>query len=115
METLGKNAQDRALLKKLFEEWENRPHSESSFQISTVWDEKNNKYLLLMVGWDGYKRVHNVLLHIELRKGKFCIEADQTPHGFACDLVDNGVPKDRIVLAFKHPELRSYSDYAEAA
>jgi hypothetical protein len=121
METLKKdkiekqNKADKELLQHLFSEWENWVGTESNFKISSVWDEKNNNFLLLSTGWDNYKRIHSVFIHVELREGKFCIEADQTSNGFACDLVDNGIPKERIVLAFKHPELRQYSEYAEAA
>ena len=49
------------------------------------------------------------------RDGKFWIEADHTPDGFALDLEAAGIPKDRIVLAFKHPELWRFSEYSKAA
>jgi hypothetical protein len=115
METLNKEKEDINILKGLFEEWQKWPSTESYFEISKVWDEKNHIYMLLLVGWEGYKRIYSVFLHVEIRNQKFWIEHDQTPNGFACDLVDNGISKDRIVLAFKHPELRVYSEYAEAA
>ena len=34
--------------------------------------------------------------------------------GVATQLVTAGVPRDRIVLAFKHPDLRGYTDFAAA-
>lgn len=105
---------DRDILRRLFEAWQKWPR-QASFHVVPVWDETNNRYLLLTVGWDGYRREHAVLVHVELRDSLFWIEADQTPDGFARDLEAEGVPKARIVLAFKHPELRRYSDYSTAA
>jgi hypothetical protein len=32
--------------------------------------------------------------------------------GIANQLVEAGVPKDRIVLAFQHPTLREHTDFA---
>ena len=111
METLER---DRQILRTLFHEWQEWPR-QAAFKVIPVWDETDNRYLLLTVGWDGYKREHSVLVHLELRDGLFWIEADQTPEGFALDLEAAGIPKGRIVLAFKHPELRRLSDYAQAA
>lgn len=111
METLEA---DRQVLRILFNEWETWPR-QAPFKVIPVWDETNNRYLLLTVGWEGYRREHGVLVHIELRDGLFWIEADQTPEGIALDLEAAGIPKDRIVLAFKHPELRRLSHYAQAA
>ena len=111
METLET---DRRVLRTLFNEWQAWPQ-QAHFKVIPVWDETNNRYLLLMIGWDGYRREHGVLVHIELHGGLFWIEADQTPEGFARDLEAVGIPKERIVLAFKHPELRRLSQYAQAA
>lgn len=106
---------DRQVLKRLFDEWIAWPSDLAKFQVEPVWDESHDRYLLLTVGWDGYRREHGVLVHVDLQGGKFWIEADNTPNGFALDLEDAGVPKERIVLAFKHPELRRFSEYAQAA
>lgn len=111
METLEA---DRHVLQTLFTQWQQWPKL-ASFKVVPVWDETNDRYLLLTVGWDGYRREHGVLVHIELRNGLFCIEADNTSDGFALDLEAAGIPKNRILLAFKHPELRRFSEYAQAA
>jgi hypothetical protein len=111
METLDS---DRDILRKLFTDWQTWP-KKAAFQLVPTWDIENNRYLLLAIGWDGYQRLHEVFVHVELHDGLFWIEADQTPEGFALDLEAAGIPKERIVLAFKHPELRRFSEYAQAA
>jgi hypothetical protein len=42
------------------------------------------------------------------------IQRDGTEHGIATDLLDAGVPKEHIVLGFKPPEVRKYTDFAVA-
>jgi hypothetical protein len=39
---------------------------------------------------------------------------DGTEEGVAKRLVETGIPRDRIVLAFKPPEIRLHTRFAEA-
>jgi len=70
--------------------------------------------LLMALGWDDAKRIHGCVLHIDIIDGKLWIQRDGTEHGIADDLEAYGVPKDRIVLGFRAPYLRQYTDYAVA-
>jgi hypothetical protein len=42
------------------------------------------------------------------------IQRDDTEDGIAYELEDAGIPKTSIVLGFKQPEVRQYTDYAVA-
>jgi hypothetical protein len=42
------------------------------------------------------------------------IEKDNTEDGVAPELVEAGIPKSQIVLAFRPPEVRKHTDYAVA-
>lgn len=66
----------------------------------------HDRYLLLTQGWDGYKRIHGLLAHVDIIGDKFYIQEDNTEEGIATDLLEAGVPKDKIVLAFQHPDRR---------
>ena len=66
------------------------------------------------VGWDDRKRVHGSLVHIDIIDGKLWIQRDGLEHGVARELLEAGIPKDRIVLAFKPPEMRRLTEYAVA-
>ncbi len=46
--------------------------------------------------------------------GKVWIQRDGTQEGIALELEEAGIPKEAIVLGFKRPELRPYTDYAAA-
>ena len=42
------------------------------------------------------------------------IQQDGTEDGIATDLMVAGIPKERIVLGFKRPESRKYTEFAVA-
>ncbi len=105
-------ASDRALIARLFAEWERWPRAEAKFKVMPLMDEARDEYVLLTVGWDGPRRIHNVLVHVDLIDGKFWIQRDNTEEGFATELVAAGVPKERIVLAFYPESVRRYGEFA---
>ncbi len=78
----------------------------------TVFDRLHGQFLLLDEGWNGFKHIHRVWLHVELRDGKFWIQKDGTEDGIAVDLMSAGISKERIVLAFQHPGRRQYGEFA---
>ncbi len=102
----------RDALTKVLAEWERRPRTESSLRFEVVFDRSRDRYLLVAVGWDGCHHVHSTLAHVDVIDGKLWIQHDQTETGIAPDLVEGGVPADRIVLAFKSPARRAATGYA---
>ncbi|MDZ8140638.1 MAG: XisI protein [Nostoc sp. DedQUE04] len=66
------------------------------------------------LGWNGDRRIHGCLVHIDLIDGKIWIQRDGTEEGIAADLERAGIPKEHIVLGFRPPELRPYTGYAVA-
>ncbi len=79
-----------------------------------AFDRSRDQYLILEEGWDGFRRIHVTFVHVELSEGKFWIQKDGTQDGIATDLLAAGVPRERIVLAFQHPDRRRYGDFAVA-
>lgn len=90
--------------------------SPSHGQIETipVFDEKTDNYMVVDVGWDQPGRVHAVMLHLALRNNKVWIEVDGTEEGITQELLEAGIPKQDIVLAFYRPERRKLTEYAVA-
>jgi hypothetical protein len=83
-------------------------------EVEIVSDESVDHYELLMNGWDGNYRIEGGLIHIDIRNGKIWIQHDGTEEGVAGEMVEAGIPHDKIVLAFKHPSMRPYTDFAVA-
>ena len=65
-------------------------------------------------GWTGNYRVHGSVIHIDIRNGKIYIQHDGTEEGVANQLVAAGIAHDQIVLAFKPPQIRPYTEFAVA-
>lgn len=79
-----------------------------------IFDRAAGRYIIISSGWQGVRRVHGCLLHINMQDGKVWIQRDGTEHGIANDLVAAGIPRDHIVLGFYTPAARQHTDFAPA-
>jgi XisI protein len=87
-------------------------HQWPEYEIQTLFDPEHDHYQLLYVGWRGTKRDFGCILHLDIKNGKVWIQHDGTEQGIANHLVELGVPKHDIVLAFHEPEVRQFTDFA---
>jgi hypothetical protein len=104
----------RRLVEKLLSEfaaWVNRTPP-PNHETVCVFDEERDHYVLLNVTWAQYRCVRGAQVFVRLRNGKIWIEEDWTEGGIATRLLENGVPKDDIVLAFHPPEMRPFTEFA---
>jgi hypothetical protein len=101
----------RDIIERIFAGWERWPRI-ASFRLVPVMDDANHRYLLLMMGWEGHRRIYGVFVHVDITDGKLWIQHDQTEEGIATELVEAGIPKDRIVLGFKSEERRRDTEFA---
>jgi len=69
---------------------------------------------MLQVGFHYDEYVHGAVIHVDIIEDKIWIQYDGTEDGIATDLVENGVPKETIVLGFRPPEVRPYTGFAVA-
>jgi ketopantoate reductase len=102
------------MIKEIITEYTVDPVSVGEVEFELVFDEANDHYELLHNGWIREHRIHGPVIHVDIRDGKIWIQHDGTPEGIAEQLVERGVPKDRIVLAFHSPRMRKYTDFAVA-
>ena len=104
----------RQIIEAVLTEYTKIPYAYGDIHTEAVFDRANDRYLLVNVGWDSGSRVHANLMHIDIIAGKVWIQRDETEQGVAKDLVQAGIPKDRIVLGFRPAEVRQYTEYAVA-
>lgn len=102
------------IIQQVLAEYTSIPYAYGDLECKAVFDRERNSYLLVTLGWDGPKRVHGVLVHIDIIADKVWIQRDGTEHGIAYELEEAGIPKKQIVLGFQSPEVRSHTDYAVA-
>jgi len=103
--------QYRAIIEKVLTEYAQLRYAYGDIQTQTVFDREGDHYLLVNVGWD-QRRIHGVLVHIDIIDGKCWIQRDGTEDGIATDLVAAGIPKSDIVLAFRPPDVRRHGEFA---
>jgi hypothetical protein len=101
-----------AIVKALIIEYSQFKPAVGDVQIEVILDDTLAHYELMLAGWTGAYRVHGSLLHIDIRQSKVWIQQDGTEAGVASELVERGIPKEDIVLAFRPPELRALSGFA---
>ena len=104
----------REIIERVLSDYAAVPYAHGDFQTEVVFDRDRDRYLLIDVGWDGKRRVHGCIVHIDMINGKLWIQRDGTEQGIALDLEQAGIPKEHIVLGFREPELRQYTGYAVA-
>ncbi len=88
------------------------PFCEYEYEI--IADREADHYLLMSQGWEVRRRVHSCIIHMDIVGDKIWIQHDGTEYGIADELLKAGVSKDKIVLGFKSPTLRKYTEFAAA-
>jgi hypothetical protein len=106
----------RLLVKELLNQHAERMkrHPQPGTEIEVTFDEERDHYLLLRIGWTPEGRLFVPTLYARLRDGKIWIENDWTEQGLATELVEQGVPREDVVLAFHPPEMRVHTEFAVA-
>ncbi|NEP57080.1 MAG: XisI protein [Symploca sp. SIO2G7] len=87
-------------------------HLKDDEEVQLILDREHNHYLLMFVGWQEQQREYGSLIHIDIKGDKIWIQSDGTEVGVANELVEAGVPKQDIVLAFKSPFKGRFTEYA---
>ncbi|MBV9122452.1 MAG: XisI protein [Planctomycetes bacterium] len=101
----------REIVCRLIEEYASYKPSHGQIETEAVMDRERDHYEVMHVGWDGHRRVHGAVVHIDLWGGKVWIQYDGTSRPVAEELVAAGIPREDIVLAFHPAELRPLTGF----
>lgn len=104
----------RELVRSILREYAEVKPAYEDIEFQTIFDQERDHYQLMSVGWDKKLRLHGCILHVDIKGGKIWIQHDGTEEGIANRLVEQGVPKEHIVLAFHAPYKRPFTGYAAA-
>ena len=80
-------------------------------EVQTIIDRENKHYQLVNIGWNKNQRMRGCVLHIDIKENRIWIQHDGTEDGASNELVEMGIPKQAIVLAFHSPYKRQYTDF----
>lgn len=105
---------ERQIIQRIISEYAQIPYAHGEIERHSVFDAHQDRYLLIILGWEGVRQVHGCIIHIEIIEGKIWIHRDGTEDGIATELLEAGIPKERIVLGFKSQGVRKYTGFAIA-
>ena len=104
----------REILREIVKRYASLGTSRADIRNEAVIDTDQDHYEVMSVGWQGRHRVHGPIVHLDIIDGKVWIQHDGTNRPVADELIAAGIPREDIVLGFQPPDLRKYTDFAEA-
>lgn len=104
--------QYRAIIEQILTHYVEVPYAYGTIQNETIFDARSDRYVVLSVGWQGQKRIHGCLIHIDIIAGKVWVQADGTEDGVARILEAAGIARHDIVLGFQSQDARPQTTYA---
>jgi hypothetical protein len=102
----------RKIVQELVEEYARYKPSHGNIESEAIIDHSRDHYEVMHVGWDGTRRVHGSVVHIDIINGKVWIQYDGTTRPVAEELIAAGIPRSDIVLGFHPAEVRPHTEFA---
>ena len=75
-------------------------------------DKEKNHFQIIAMGWEKDERIFNLLFHLDIIGDKIWVQEDKMEESIAEKLVEKGLSKKDIVLAYFPDYHRSYTEYA---
>lgn len=100
----------RKIIHSVFKQYAYLP-SHGDIEVEVIIDAEQNHFEIMHVGWDGSRRVHGSVIHVDIIDGKVWIQHDGTSPGIALELLNTGIPQSDIVLAFRPAHVRQHTEY----
>ena len=88
--------------------------SPKSIEAKLVFDYERHSFQVLNVGWRNGEYYFYVVFHLDIKNEKVWLNENRTDMLIAQMLVEQGIPKNDIVLGLQSPETRVLSGYAVA-
>ena len=104
MDRLSKH---KTIVRRILEEIASISPSDDHSETQVIIDEERGHYLLFSVGWGRNRRDYVPFVHLDVQpNAKVYIQHDGTDLKIAERLVEEGIEKNQIVLAFQSPNRR---------
>lgn len=106
------NHEYRQVIKNILSDYAKYKPVYGDIESKVIFDDEHGSYTLLEVGWEDTHYVHGSIIHVDIIGDKIWIQYDGTEEGIAHDLVEAGVPKQKIVLGFRPEQVRPHTGFA---
>jgi XisI protein len=104
----------REIIEKVLRKYAEIPYSHDEIKEYLIVDRDCNHFILFDIGWQQKRRVHGCVTHVQIIDNKIWVQRDGIEDGITDELVEAGIPKDKIVLGFQPPNVRHHTGYAVA-
>lgn len=112
MDTLEKK---RQIVQDLLKKYSHYNISEKTIETQLLFDSERDHYQVLELGWNGYDRIYNCIIHLDIKEGKIWIQRNTTDILIAEELVEMGISKQDIILGLQPPYKRPFTKYGMAS
>jgi XisI protein len=100
----------RELIQSIIKKYAGCDREDTEVETQIAFDRERDRYFMFHVGWRGEKRVYGCVIHLEIKEGKIWIQRDGTEVGMANELIEAGVPKSDLVLGYRSPYMRKFTE-----
>jgi len=101
----------REMIQMVLQSYSEIRGSNEDVEAQLIFDQERDRYQLVHVGWSNKRRVYGCVVQMDLQHGKIWIQHDGTDIGIANELLNRGIPKSDIVLAFQSPFKRQFTEF----
>jgi hypothetical protein len=102
----------RNIVCRIIREYAQFKPSHGDIETEAIIDRENDHYEVKHIGWDGVRRVHGSVVHVDIRGDKVWVQYDGTNRPVADEFVAAGIPRDAIVLGFHPASVRQHTAFA---
>ena len=102
----------RQIVRRVIDNYAELPPSNGEIESVAIVDREHDRYEVVDVGWNGERRVHHSVIHLDIIDGKVWIQHDATNRPVADELLAAGIPAEDIVLAFHPARVRHLTGFA---
>ena len=89
-----------------------RQPANSHIDFVPICDKDENHFQIIAMGWEKDERIFNLLFHLDIIGDKIWVQEDKMEESIAEKLVEKGLSKKDIVLAYFPDYHRGYTEYA---
>lgn len=75
---MAKIEQYRQHIQKLLMKYSSYQSSEEDIEVQLLFDTERDHYQILDIGWDGYDRIYNCVMHLDIKDGRIWIQRNTT-------------------------------------
>jgi hypothetical protein len=97
---------------QLLQEYNQYRSDDEEIDQDVIFDTERDHYQVMSIGWQGKRRIHHAVIHIDIKGDKVWVQHDSTDAEIANELVERGIPQTQIVLGFQPAHRRQYTGFA---